>query len=601
MLRAVTATDVGRVRSVNQDLALVLSDLVAVADGMGGHLGGEVAARTAVDTLARCFTEDRSAAGLLDAVRQANRAVYDQGQTDANLRGMGTTLTAVALVQLGPANPSEPAGRDHSSSAASSDLDSDGAAATEGEGAPTALGERLAIVNVGDSRAYLFLEDRLVQLTEDHSLVEEMVRQGELTAEEALVHPHRHILTRALGIELGVEIDAFLLHPPIGARLLLCSDGLTNELSDAEIANILNGAPDPRIAADRLVAAALEHGGSDNVTVVVAELSSSGSEHARETAAGITGDDGASDRGSTVDGGGGTEPARTASTLLAPTALATTPIGTPGADLGGATAGASGRTAERVAGGDELGLLTDLPVLSDQALLEALGLTRFGPEAPPRGPARLSRGIDTSRTGAIGSSLATSTLATSPLVAPPPARPPVLVPADPASPIVLLPAELASSRLHRMAGSEHIVTGRVLLFIACLVIIVGGAVGAVLWFAESSYFVGLDGSHVAIFEGRPGGLLWFHPKVVDRTPVTTAQILGASIPELETGALEPSFAAARRLVNDLVTEQRRSRTTTTIFASGTPRAPRALGVARSAQTEWSTPANTGPIQLAMGV
>ena len=171
-LRTAAATDTGYLRSTNQDVALATSDLAAVADGMGGHLGGEVAARIAVEQLLETYRRDRTTDGLLAAVGAANSAVYSRSQSDRNLRGMGTTLTAAAYIG------DEPGGK-----------------------------LRLALVNVGDSRAYLVdrSERRVHKLTEDHSVVEEMVRSGELTPEEAAVHPHRHILTRALGIEPSIE------------------------------------------------------------------------------------------------------------------------------------------------------------------------------------------------------------------------------------------------------------------------------------------------------------------------------------------------------------------------------------------------------------
>jgi len=236
VLRSGSATDVGRVRKINQDLPLEATNLYAVADGMGGHVGGEVAARVAVDALLAVFTRQPTRAGLQSAFSQANEAVWQQSQDDRELRGMGTTLIAVALV--GGAD-----GRD-----------------------------TLALANVGDSRAYLFSEGQIVQITADHSLAEERMRQGEMTEEEAAVHPQRHILTRALGIAHDVETDLWELHLRSGDRLVLCSDGLSNELSPEELAEILATVPDPSDAALQLVEVANEHGGSDNITVVVVDV-----------------------------------------------------------------------------------------------------------------------------------------------------------------------------------------------------------------------------------------------------------------------------------------------------------------------------------------
>ena len=235
LLRSGSATDTGLVRSVNQDLAVETGTLFAVADGMGGHAGGEVAARLAVDTLTVAFGAKPSGAGLSEAVNEANRVVYEHSLDNSELRGMGTTLTAAALVNED--------GRDV-----------------------------IALVNVGDSRSYRFSDGRLSQITVDHSLAEEMVRSGEISESEAAVHPHRHILTRALGVADDVTVDLWRIQPTRGDRFLLCSDGLTNELDEPQITEVLATVPDPQVAADLLVRAARTHGGSDNITVVVVDV-----------------------------------------------------------------------------------------------------------------------------------------------------------------------------------------------------------------------------------------------------------------------------------------------------------------------------------------
>jgi protein phosphatase len=235
VLRSGSASDVGLVRSTNQDLALETSSLFAVADGMGGHAGGEVASRLAIDALTAAFGRQPTGVGLAEAVTSANAVVWTQSQENADLRGMGTTLTAVALVDEG--------GHDV-----------------------------LALVNVGDSRSYRFHDGELTQITNDHSLAEEMVLSGELTPAEAAFHPHRHILTRALGVSPDVEVDVWRIRPIRGERFLLCSDGLTNELGNNQIIEVLSTAADPQAAADLLVRAARTHGGSDNITAVVIDV-----------------------------------------------------------------------------------------------------------------------------------------------------------------------------------------------------------------------------------------------------------------------------------------------------------------------------------------
>ncbi|MGH9224783.1 MAG: Stp1/IreP family PP2C-type Ser/Thr phosphatase, partial [Acidimicrobiales bacterium] len=233
-LSGAAATDVGRVRRMNEDRYLVGEGIYAVADGVGGHQAGEVAAQTAVEALAEHFT-DRTPQGLVDAVLAANSAVWELAQENSERRGMGTTLISVALVE-------------HEDD------------------------EHLAIANVGDSRAYLFQRGDLLQVSEDHSLVEELVREGQLTPAEAQVHPQRSIITRALGMEPEIEVDVWTLTPYAGDRILLCSDGLTNEIGVDRMAATLRQLLDPQEAARDLVRQARAHGGNDNITVVVVDV-----------------------------------------------------------------------------------------------------------------------------------------------------------------------------------------------------------------------------------------------------------------------------------------------------------------------------------------
>ena len=233
-LTAGAATDVGLVRDVNEDRYLVADGVYAVCDGLGGHQAGEVASETAAHTLETTFdapTVDR----LIEAVEAANRAIWELAQDQPDKRGMGTTITAVAVVEQ------------------------------DGE-------DLLALVNVGDSRGYLLRDGELTQLTEDHSLVAEMERDGRLTHEEARVHPQRAVITRALGLEPDVEIDHLELLPYRGDRLLLCSDGLTNEVADDQIGSTLRRLADANEAAKDLVTQARANGGNDNITAVVIDI-----------------------------------------------------------------------------------------------------------------------------------------------------------------------------------------------------------------------------------------------------------------------------------------------------------------------------------------
>ena len=226
------ATDVGRVRERNEDGFLTQEPLFAVADGMGGHRGGGVASEVALQMLSRMeggsVTGSDAADGLADMVTQANDAVLERASEEPRLAGMGTTLTAV-IVQPG----------------------------------------RIHLAHVGDSRAYLLRDGDLRQLTEDHSLVQRMVNEGKLSPEEAEVHPHRSVLTRALGVEPELDVDRDSLEVRPGDRILLCSDGLTTMVPEEDIQRIVAENEDPQRVAEALVAAANEAGGLDNITALV--------------------------------------------------------------------------------------------------------------------------------------------------------------------------------------------------------------------------------------------------------------------------------------------------------------------------------------------
>jgi len=229
------ATDTGRVRDHNEDGYLVDHDvgLIAVADGMGGHRGGEVASAAALEALRIAFV---AGAPVDEAVGVANDAVHEQSVADPNLRGMGTTLTAGSFDDEG----------------------------------------HLVLGHVGDSRAYLARDGDLERVTTDHSLVEELIQAGELTPEEAERDPRRSMITRALGLEPGVVVDVIEVALRDGDRLVLCSDGLTTMVGEDEIASLLAAEPDATRAAACLVDAANAAGGVDNITVVVIDVIGNG-------------------------------------------------------------------------------------------------------------------------------------------------------------------------------------------------------------------------------------------------------------------------------------------------------------------------------------
>jgi PPM family protein phosphatase len=230
-LSAGAFSDSGRVRDNNEDAHLVDERLAlfAIADGMGGHVGGEVASWTAIEALRAAVANGRP---INDAITQANEAVIERSTGDPKLSGMGTTITAVIV----------------------------------------AGGSRLLVGHVGDSRAYFLRNGTLQQLTDDHSLVGELVREGRLTAEQAESHPQRAIVTRALGVDADVDVDVYTVDVVAGDRLILCSDGLTDMVRERDIERIARTVEDPQGAAEQLVDAANSAGGVDNITVVVLDV-----------------------------------------------------------------------------------------------------------------------------------------------------------------------------------------------------------------------------------------------------------------------------------------------------------------------------------------
>lgn len=231
-------TDVGKVREINQDSLTADPErgLYVVADGMGGHLAGEKASLCAVETISTLLTGeaiDQAAEGDLprviqQAIQEANRVIVNASLQDASMRGMGTTavvaVTCEAAVYLG---------------------------------------------HIGDSRAYLLTQDAISQITEDHSVVAQLLRARAITPQEAQRHPYRNVITKCLGMQMEVEADTLVVDWKPGDRLLLCSDGLSGLVADEEMLAIANAAPDLQVACERLVALANERGGHDNITVIL--------------------------------------------------------------------------------------------------------------------------------------------------------------------------------------------------------------------------------------------------------------------------------------------------------------------------------------------
>lgn len=380
-----SGTDVGRVRSSNQDSLYADEQILLVADGMGGHAGGEVASRVAVRETVAALRQGESPD---DAIRDANSSILHQASSDVGLEGMGTTLT-LAVVDLEQ--------------------------------------RRAEVFNVGDSRAYLFHEGVLAQITSDHTFVQELVDAGSITEEQAATHRARHVLTRVLGVALDVEPDRFVVPLEAEDQLLLCSDGLINEVDGFEIAAILD-ACEPDEAVRRLIQLANDHGGNDNVTVIVAKL-------------------------------------------------------------------------------------TDRPP-------RAHGATLVQQREPAvEDPAIASDGMHGQLAGRF--------------------------PAP-------LPRRMVT-RSSRLRPLLHAVAFLGLLAVFCL------AVVAAIWlYAEHSYFVSVTSGRIAIFQGRQGGVLWFHPHVVDLTGVRLDRLPQGLQGQIRRGVQEGSLGAAQRFVRNAADQFRTS-------------------------------------------
>ncbi len=421
-LRSGSATDVGRRRNINQDMILEGEVVFAIADGMGGHQGGEVASLAAIEALRNSFRPEDGAAGLDRAIAAANDAVAEKAQASQELRSMGTTMTAVALV-----------------------ADDDD--------------ELLVVANIGDSRVYLLRNAELTQLTDDHSLPQELLRQGQLTEAEAAADPRKNIVTRVLGPSYGDGPDLQKLVPYTGDRILLCSDGLYNEVTDHDIAHVLRTVADPKEAATTLVDQANNNGGADNISVIVVDV--------------------VDDRGRSV----------TASAVLADDP-----------SLAAGDAPADRRALS--------GLMS-----SDQRNAELR---------------RLARGSDE------GANIWSAD------------REPDV-------------HDLPSRRL----------TARVVAFLVIVLLVLGGAAGAIGFYARGSYFVGLDEGHVAIFKGRPGGLLWFSPTVEETTELTESQVPPARADDIANGRQAATLAEARDYVRSLRPSTPDTGTTGTVTSTTT--------------------------------
>jgi len=453
------ATDIGRARESNEDRASAGDNLFAVADGMGGHVGGEVAARLAIETLQRSYDQSPTVAGLREAFVAANAAIWEQSLQIEELRGMGTTLTAAGLT-VGPD------GRDV-----------------------------MCLANVGDSRTYLMSGGQIRQVTADHSLAEERVRHGEMTEAEAEVHPHRHILTRALGVGPEVDVDLWELHVRSGDRLLLCSDGLTNEVGIEQISQVLNSVKDPRKAARALVDRANANGGNDNVTVVVVDV--------------LVGEEESSEPSvvSRISLSGSGE----VSVIASPGETLQTDGGTPATE-------------------------------ATSAVPSAAVLTQVPPAAPPAGTRTANGGIP--RTTVNGDVFVASPPTAGVRTVAPLEHRPVPAPVEPR-------VKESRRERRRRLGIPRRITVRVLLFFLLILAVPAGGIAVVRWYAMDNWYVAIQHGDLAVYQGRPGGFLGFKPKLLDLTKVSTQEVLPYRLPALRLDVNEPSLKAGEQYIANL--------------------------------------------------
>lgn len=492
-----SAIHVGQVRQVNQDNLWTEDGLFAVADGMGGHRGGEVASALALEGLREAFTE-RTSEALVAAIQHANDRVVAAGE-DPELRGMGTTLAVLALVRDGD-------------------------------------NEVLTIANVGDSRIYLLRSEseELEQISEDHSLVATLQRQGQLSKDEAAAHPQRNIITRALGIDTTVLVDSWDLVPVRGDRYLICSDGLVNEVEDSRIAATLRRLADPAEAAAELVRLANEHGGRDNISVVVVDV---------------------------VEADFELEPA-------------------PGRE------GESRVVRSGVP--DEPFHVTDptqpVPVVPPSASPPAEG-SATAPEAPepasegePRGTSQATDQAD--RPGPLTRDDGPS----------PAGSPTAPAPAKRRGRRSKRSAGTSPEPVERDTGARSRVTWRVGLFVVVLLALVAGTVWVVAYAASNTYFVVADeDGEVAIWKGRQGGILWIDPEVAETLdpPLNVEDVTNQrDRRDLEDGHAVTSLDKAREYIERVRSSTTTTSTTTTSTTSTTtsPTVPATTAVEASPTT-----------------
>lgn len=478
-LLGATVTHVGNVRESNQDRGHFGGYVAVVADGMGGHQGGETAATIAISEFVG-ITEPVGPSGLVELVEDANRAVFERA-ADPDLRGMGTTLVALTL------RPAE---------------------------------GKVSVVNVGDSRAYVVDGHSLQQLTNDHSLVEDLVRQKRLTPEEAAHHPQRNILTRALGISSHVEVDQFLRQTRLGDRFLLCSDGLFNEVSEDDILRILTSYASPLEAAQTLVASALSGAGRDNITVVVVDVVEDG------------------------HGGSLTPPAEAVTVPAMPAILVDTdPAALSEVGLANGQGGPGAPPpAAAPTGGAPNGLYADAGQSHRPPSLARPAGTVLELDTPP---APGAAGLGQQPTVNLGAAGQDHTMATQTVPVPDAAVATTEIANEPPGTYTTFEPDAGPPRRGRRAFTL-VAMGVLLGALAAGAYLGLGFYNRSIWFVKQ-----VDSGQVAVFNGRPGGLLWLEPEQQPGEGPKVDELIPEDQDEVASQRTFKSEAEARDFVDSL--------------------------------------------------
>ena len=490
-LRWGATTNPGLVRTENEDTYVTEPMVFAVADGMGGHQAGEVASALAAsivrDRLGRGASSEDDAESV---VHEVNAAIFGAARANAAQSGMGTTLTALAVLKA------------------------------QGQGS-SLIDEQLVLLNVGDSRTYLFRNGRLSRVTVDHSYVQELVATGHITMEEARTHPRRNIVTRALGIEPNVRADMWTMAIVRGDRFVLCSDGLVDEVPDSEITQLVANVEDPQALSEQLVALANSHGGRDNVTVVVVDVME-GADPPDPTediavdpdwAAQV--DDAAIWNEGATGESDDTEPKAADGTRLIPTTAA----------------GASTMPGSRVdgLGAAATAAISSMPTVAPPAAplgaaesIRSNSSNRAGTPTLP--PPAASSGAPPSASMPLGAADASST--SSPTL--PPASGTPFAPETGNAPGGRDAGEVPDGKSPRKATLKpprrRRLTGGLFLFVVVLAAIIIATFTLIAVHARSGYFVAFHGDKVAVYKGQPGGVLWFQPTLVQDSALTRGQL-----------------------------------------------------------------------------